>query len=311
MPLPTPNLDNREFEDLMAEVRSLIPRYNGDWTNFNSSDPGIALFELFAWFAEQTQFRINQVPGDNYLAFLRLLGTEPAPGETIEQGIRRALALVNERYRAVTSEDYESLTLQRMDELEPGLAGRAIVVNNADLKNISANAETFADVVREANVSVILVPRNDTPAQQAWCDPAVHPNPAPSAALIAEIEALLQERRLITTRVHAAAPVYRPVELEAKVVLRENTDAATVTAAARARTIAFFDPLDGGPDGLGWPPGRAVYRSEYYQILEETPGVDHVDEVVLRLDGLPVGDIKIRPWELIALETNAVSAIDE
>jgi hypothetical protein len=79
MPLTPPNLDDRTYADIVREARALIPRYTSDWTDFNDSDPGITLIQLFAWMTEQLIFRLNQVPDLNYLKFLQLLGIEPAP----------------------------------------------------------------------------------------------------------------------------------------------------------------------------------------------------------------------------------------
>jgi hypothetical protein len=47
---------------------------------------------------------------------------------------------------------------------------------------------------------------------------------------------------------------------------------------------AFLDPLTGGPDGLGWPFGRDVYRSEILQVIGAVPGVDHVIRLTLKTD---------------------------
>lgn len=74
MALPIPNLDDRSFNDLLQEAKSLIPIYNKDWTNHNPSDPGITLLEMFAWLSEMIIYRLNQVPEANYRAFLELLG---------------------------------------------------------------------------------------------------------------------------------------------------------------------------------------------------------------------------------------------
>ena len=76
MPLVAPNLDDRTFDDLLAEAQALIPRYCPDWTDFNDSEPGTTLVQLFAWFTEQMVYRINQVPGRNYIKFLQLLNLE-------------------------------------------------------------------------------------------------------------------------------------------------------------------------------------------------------------------------------------------
>jgi predicted phage baseplate assembly protein len=79
MPLQAPNLDDRSYEQLKAEARSRIPRYAPEWTDFNESDPGITLVELFAWLTEMMLYRLNQVPERNYIKFLKLLDMERAP----------------------------------------------------------------------------------------------------------------------------------------------------------------------------------------------------------------------------------------
>jgi predicted phage baseplate assembly protein len=76
--LKAPSFD-RPFEDIFRELRSRIPRYNPDWTNFNDSDPGITLLQLFAWLAEMTFHKMGEVPLKNYLKFAELLGLQLAP----------------------------------------------------------------------------------------------------------------------------------------------------------------------------------------------------------------------------------------
>jgi predicted phage baseplate assembly protein len=79
MPLTDPNLDDRSFEQILADLRFRIPRYTKEWTNFNDSDPGITLLQLFAWLSETMFFRMNQVPRKNYIKFLKLLGEDLEP----------------------------------------------------------------------------------------------------------------------------------------------------------------------------------------------------------------------------------------
>jgi predicted phage baseplate assembly protein len=81
MPLTAPNLDNRQFADIVTEAKTLIPRYAPEWTNFNESDPGITLVELFAWMTEILVYRLNQVPDRNYIKFLQLIGIELKPAQ--------------------------------------------------------------------------------------------------------------------------------------------------------------------------------------------------------------------------------------
>ncbi|CAN1212797.1 putative baseplate assembly protein [Tumidithrix helvetica PCC 7403] len=83
--LPKSDLDDRTFQDLVNECLLRIPRYCPEWTNYNPSDPGVTLIELFAWLADQMLMRFNKVPRRNYVAFLELLGIRllpPAPAQT-------------------------------------------------------------------------------------------------------------------------------------------------------------------------------------------------------------------------------------
>src|SRR5512138_3461984 len=66
VPLVPPTLDDRTFDDLYAEARLRAARYNSGWTDFNESDPGVTLLQLFAWLTEQMLYRLNQVPERNY-----------------------------------------------------------------------------------------------------------------------------------------------------------------------------------------------------------------------------------------------------
>ena len=80
MSLPSPNLDDLRFQrDLVDEARRRIVHYCPEWTEYNLSDPGITLIELFAWMTELTVYRLNRVPEKNYIKFLELLGMQLSP----------------------------------------------------------------------------------------------------------------------------------------------------------------------------------------------------------------------------------------
>jgi Baseplate J-like protein len=74
MPLSIPSLDTRRYQDLLDETLARIPVHNPEWTNFNQSDPGVTLVELFAFLTETLLYRANQIPERNRLKFLSLLG---------------------------------------------------------------------------------------------------------------------------------------------------------------------------------------------------------------------------------------------
>ncbi|MEU9704461.1 putative baseplate assembly protein [Streptomyces sp. NPDC047981] len=79
MALPTPDLDDRSFPDLMDEARRLIARRCPEWTDHNPSDPGITLIEAVAMMTDQMLYRLNQVPDRLYAKFLDLIGLRMLP----------------------------------------------------------------------------------------------------------------------------------------------------------------------------------------------------------------------------------------
>ena len=81
--LPSPNLDDLHFQnDLVDEARKRIIHYCPEWTEYNLSDPGITLVELFAWMIETLSYRLNRVPEKNYLKFLEMLGLQLQPASS-------------------------------------------------------------------------------------------------------------------------------------------------------------------------------------------------------------------------------------
>ncbi len=79
MSLQTPNLDDRKFQDIVSEARSKIPLYCPKWTDYNLSDPGITIIELFAWMVDMLLYRMNRVPEKNYIKFMDMIGIRLEP----------------------------------------------------------------------------------------------------------------------------------------------------------------------------------------------------------------------------------------
>jgi predicted phage baseplate assembly protein len=79
MALQAPNLDDRKFQDIVSEARSKIPLYCPKWTDYNLSDPGITLIEMFAWMVDMLLYRLNRVPEKNYIKFMDLIGIRLEP----------------------------------------------------------------------------------------------------------------------------------------------------------------------------------------------------------------------------------------
>jgi hypothetical protein len=79
MPLPSPNLDDRTFSQLVEEARLRIAATCPAWTDLSVGDPGMALIEVFAFLTETLIYRFNRVPDKSYIEFLRLLGVSLFP----------------------------------------------------------------------------------------------------------------------------------------------------------------------------------------------------------------------------------------
>ena len=79
MTIPIPVLDDRSFDQLVAEAKARIPVHTPEWTNLNDSDPGITIVELFAFLTENLLYRSNRIPEANRIKFLTMLGVSLQP----------------------------------------------------------------------------------------------------------------------------------------------------------------------------------------------------------------------------------------
>lgn len=282
MSLPIPNLDDLRFEDLLEKAKSLIPVYAPEWTNYNLSDPGITLVELFAWLCEMVNYRVNQVTEKSYLCFLKLLGIQLSEGEELESGIRQGVEQLTECYRAVTAADFELLTCKGltekpgMREKYPDMATRAICIINRNLEdNRTDEAEQFS------HISVIPIIK--TQNQKDLLGEAFE--------IKRYIKEYLSARKLVTTRIHVVDPDYQEVRIALQVAAKDKELKNTIKEAVER----YLDPIEGGADSHGWVPGRSLYSSDLYYLVEGIPGIDHVIRVDMEAPSL-------KPHQLIKLK---------
>ena len=366
MSLPIPDLDDISFDDLMKEARALIPVYDKEWTNYNPSDPGITLLELFSWLCELVIYRINQVPDVNYGKFLKLLAVDKTIGsgkissngkdvigyqtlfakelkigysitfigptksedqtrrilnidsdtfltvnsafdpelppetefyysKSIDEGICEGLEVLSRRYRAITTEDYEYLAMECMETLQKGLTGRVICVNNRDLEY-----RKNENSLQPGHISVIIIPRCNE--SSPYCSDGL-----PTEDLKKEIKNYLDTRKLVTTRLHVVEPDYQKVKLEVWVSSKENildeTTRNKIKNEIQTSIKTYFDPIKGGQNSKGWSPGRDVYRSEIFKLLEGIKGVDH--GVKVKINNLDE-NFKIERYQLVLLDPDPI-----
>jgi phage-related baseplate assembly protein len=142
----------------------------------------------------------------------------------------------------------------------------------------------------------------------------------PPSELISKVRKVLDRARLIGTRVHVLGPRSVNFGLRVTLAIHRNSRAETVQKDALEALNRFFDPMEGGPAGGGWPFGRDVYLSEIYQLLAGVDGVDDVREIVVtpheqkrvvrnRLQ--EVEAIGLGPGELVAVQVSLGNIIIE
>ncbi|MFD1955262.1 putative baseplate assembly protein [Paenibacillus thailandensis] len=187
---------------------------------------------------------------------------EPASGgfdtESIEQAALRGPSLIRHRNRAVTAEDYEQIAL----EAAQGIARVKCLPNRND-----------AGLTESGWVSIVIVPQSS------------EPQPLPSAELRRQVEAYLRERasNLLSAPRHIKAiePAYAEISVTASITAAKIELAAAVELEAASRIKAYLHPLTGGSEGRGWEFGALPCLADFYRILEQVPGVDHVGSLVM------------------------------
>src|SRR5215212_8367275 len=79
MPLPVPNLDDRNYAQLVEEAKALIPSRTPEWTDLSAGDIGTTLIELFSYLTDSMLYRLNRIPDKAFVQFLNLVGVTLTP----------------------------------------------------------------------------------------------------------------------------------------------------------------------------------------------------------------------------------------
>jgi predicted phage baseplate assembly protein len=171
MPLQAPILDDRQYADIVAQAKTLIPRYAPEWTNFNDSDPGITLVQLFAWMTDIILYRLNQVPDLNYIKFLQLLGIELNPAQPAKAELTFTLA----------RPDVPPVIVPQGTQVAAAADGNQPIVFETDESLIAIGTQLVALQSYDGLGYLNLSGKNNTPKQ--WFYPFGQ-NPQPGSALV-------------------------------------------------------------------------------------------------------------------------------
>ncbi len=75
-----PPVQPQTFAQISSEAQIRIPVHNPEYTNYqNNTDPGVTILQLFAFMVDNITYLCNQVPDQNRLKFLSLLGIPMQP----------------------------------------------------------------------------------------------------------------------------------------------------------------------------------------------------------------------------------------
>ncbi len=279
MTLPLPNLDDRTYAELVEEAIAQIPLEYPEWTDHNPTDTGIILIELLAWLTEMTLYRVNQIPDKNYASFVSLLKgkTWELPNvyaqekhKSLQLEIQQTLLELRHRYRAVTIEDYEQLVLEDWNKSQDCNDLKIARVKGLAQRHLKPNSEqSGVDTLAPGHISLVVVPEQN---YQVTTDNKT------------KLLNFLEERKLLTTRLHIVEPEYLSISIEAELILKDGAKAEDLIKKANTEIKLFFHPLESGKywQGKGWPFGRSIYLSEIYKLLNDLEGVDYVESLLIK-----------------------------
>lgn len=73
MSIEIPNLDDLTYQQLVDNLVRSIPQYSSQWTDYNPSDPGIAILEMLSWISQSLLYRANNISDESYRNYLKLI----------------------------------------------------------------------------------------------------------------------------------------------------------------------------------------------------------------------------------------------
>ncbi|MBF6612702.1 MAG: putative baseplate assembly protein [Chloroflexi bacterium] len=185
------------------------------------------------------------------------IGGEDA--ETLEMAMLRGPQILRARSRAVTTDDFEYLAMQATPEVS-----RA--------RCIPPTPEEVA--AAKSVIKLLVVPSSghtDTPI------PPVELRLGDRTRQ--EVMDYLNARRLITALLQLDPPDYRYVCVEVDVKSRKRINKDALQATIERSLYSFINPVNGGPDGTGWPWERNLFQSEITALVQSVDGVEYVEAV--------------------------------
>lgn len=275
------------FDELVHEGVAAIPARAPAWTNHNLSDPGITILELLAYFAEILVYRALRVTPDAKLYLLRLLeGKAPTeqdillrkPSRLIDDAIRARGAAMSQAQCAVTLDDFTLLAVEAARDHLATHAGSETVRHAQVGATCAAGVDPRHGLGADEPGDIVVALAADVTLSAQAAD-----------ALCQHVHKALAPRCLLTTRVHVIPARHLHVFVGCRVTLAPEVDRERVIERIDAALRRRFDPMQvNDPPTDAWPFGRPVRLTTIAAVIDNTDGVDHVDDIIvvrMSLDG--------------------------
>ena len=259
MPIQLPNLDDRNYDQLVKETEGLIARYFPEYTDVGPADPAVAVNELFCYFFDIVSYQINRVTPETRRNFASLLGIPKDYDHPPEESIGLALAKLSRQNRAVTSADIEAIVIE---------VSKTICVEPVQRVRVLPG-ERVRVYVLQPDISKTSSKKRQQQLQRQQ-----------------DLQRLYDYLRLcgpIGTNFSVENTPYLNASISAEVVKRRDSTITNdaMSTAIQKRIETFLDPLLGGSAGKGMEYGQPLTRGDIYELIEGMPGVDHVKSLYI------------------------------
>jgi len=256
MPIQIPNLDDRNYSQLLKETSGVITRYFPEYTDIGPSDPAIVLNELFCYLFDVAVYQINRITPNTRRNFASLLGIQDVDSRPPEESLRQALTKLSRIDRAVTIDDITAI-----------------------VKKVSLDLEICSEPV----LRVYVIPGNPVRVfivQQG----AVSSVASRHKIDLRSLYTYLRRCSPIGTRYLIRHAPMLSINVSAELVKRRDSTVSDTKLATEVKNklSSFFDPFKGGISGNGWEFGRSASRGEIYGLIESVAGVDHVRSILVK-----------------------------
>jgi predicted phage baseplate assembly protein len=297
-----------QLDTARGEVRfgPAIRQPDGGWRRYGAVPPGGAMLRM-------SRYRHGGGSAGNVAPRALSILPRPVPGiesatnpvaatggvepESLDGARERARLEIRARTRAVTSEDFERLTLAASPQV-----ARAVCVGPDE-----------SDPGRPVRVHVL--PRVEPADRLLEADELI-----PDADLMTDLAATLEEFRLLGTSIKLLPVRLRGVSIVADVRASPRADLDRIQHDVAHALYIYLNPLIGGsPSGPagGWPLGRALNLGELFGIVYAIPGVEFVNILRMYETNVRTGEqspqpvdsrLVLGPDELIASGRHIVKA---